>query len=485
MEHSKQIAVNRLYLDVRNPRIPYEKNMHENKLIDTLIADDPKDFLETMQRIQREGYIPSKPIVALKVGRRFKVMDGNRRTAIMKLLLGYVDVKKLKNISPSIRETIQKTSEIWKDKNKKIPLCEASSEKDIQAIAFIQMEHVKNAPGSGKDWGILMRHRYDNPNSPYIVLIDNFLNYCKQKISVELFHKWTTDYPLTLLQETLKRGQLESVLNLNIDELSKLYPHNLDVDLVDNITKLLMKLGKADDKDYLTYSDVRDGSFPGKLTTEYHLYPVEDVDKQERLSKMNFEQQIRNSSENQNPSSPSTDQTSPRKSNNKKINLIPECIDNIKKSCCKSECYKSIRCIEELSKITKKNSFLPNASAFLLRCILEYAVKHAIRTMGLELYPLGKLKNYCRELYRRDFFKKQFPQTHEFLNRVANTENSGSARDQLNNFVHCDSWQPSQEDITTLIENITPHLVTLFESVTPQAQAPSTESPASSPCSQE
>ena len=33
MEHSKQIAVNRLYLDVRNPRIPYEKNMHENKLI--------------------------------------------------------------------------------------------------------------------------------------------------------------------------------------------------------------------------------------------------------------------------------------------------------------------------------------------------------------------------------------------------------------------------------------------------------------------
>lgn len=485
MNHSKPISVQRLYLDVRNPRIPYEKNMQEHKLIDALIDDDPKDFLQTMQRIQKESYIPSKPIVALKVGRRYKVMDGNRRTAIMKLLLGYIDLRKLQSLTPSIRDAIEATTKEWKQANKKVPVCEASSEKDVQAIGFIEMEHVKTAQGAGKDWGILMRSRYKDPNNPYIILIDNFLNFSKEQIPPELFRKWVTDYPLTLLQETMNRGQLSSILDLKIEELNQLYPHSLDEDLVNNITKLLMKLGKANDKDYLTYSNVRDKSFPKKLTSEYHLHSVPN--KQELLNKIETERQQQHNDTDTTQSSPPSGhkQISPGKSSSKKSNLIPKCLDSIKIASNKTNCHKSIRCIEELNKTTKPASFLPNASAFLLRCILEYAVKHAIHTMGLQIYPRGTLKNYCKELYNREYFKQNFLQTHNFLDRVANTENSGSARDQLNLFVHCDSWQPTQEDITTLIENTTPHLVTLFESVKPQEEDPNMAPSEFSPCLQE
>jgi len=81
-----EVAANKLLLDDENPRLP--ENM-ESTTPDALLKWMANQYntLEVARSVAEHGYFDSEPMIAIKEGNRFKVVEGNRRLTALKLLL--------------------------------------------------------------------------------------------------------------------------------------------------------------------------------------------------------------------------------------------------------------------------------------------------------------------------------------------------------------------------------------------------------------
>jgi hypothetical protein len=80
-----KLPVNNLDFDKENPRFPTEIGKSSEKiLIERFIRDER--LLEIVQSIADQGFFPGEPLLVVKNGRRYTVVEGNRRLAALKLL---------------------------------------------------------------------------------------------------------------------------------------------------------------------------------------------------------------------------------------------------------------------------------------------------------------------------------------------------------------------------------------------------------------
>ena len=82
----QSVSVDDLLLDDENPRLPENlKSKTQNALLQWMANE--YNTVEVAKSIAEHGYFDSEPMIAIKDGRRFKVVEGNRRLTALKLLL--------------------------------------------------------------------------------------------------------------------------------------------------------------------------------------------------------------------------------------------------------------------------------------------------------------------------------------------------------------------------------------------------------------
>jgi len=82
---TKRLKVASLHLDPKNPRLGRERSARAPKEIIQYLFDHDK-AMEVADSIAKRGFFPNEPLLAISVGDRLVVVEGNRRLAALKAL---------------------------------------------------------------------------------------------------------------------------------------------------------------------------------------------------------------------------------------------------------------------------------------------------------------------------------------------------------------------------------------------------------------
>lgn len=143
---TRRLAVEDLDFDKENPRFPRDIGGAPVKvLIERFIRDER--LLEIVQSIGDQGFFPGEPLLVVKNGRRYTVVEGNRRLAALKLLNGIVEPPQGRiAIERAIGEAEQKPSEVQ---------C-LIFKKATSIVRYLGFRHITGI----KPWNALQKARY-------------------------------------------------------------------------------------------------------------------------------------------------------------------------------------------------------------------------------------------------------------------------------------------------------------------------------------
>ncbi len=79
------ISINDLILDDQNPRLPKPlRGKDEKSIIEYMLTD--ASTLDLMLAIGQNGFFPGEPLLVVKEGKKYRVIEGNRRLTALKIL---------------------------------------------------------------------------------------------------------------------------------------------------------------------------------------------------------------------------------------------------------------------------------------------------------------------------------------------------------------------------------------------------------------
>lgn len=204
MPDVKYIDIKDLYLDLKNPRtIPQES---EEKAIETMISIKPDRFNAVMESILDDGYLMTESIIVLDDG-HYIVKEGNRRVAILKLIHGIYD-KKDYAIPANLKDQIDGLTADWLANNRRIP-CGIYTVAEINTIdRVVNLTHAKGEKASRDPWTSVAKARHNrdmkNGNELGLDLLEKYIKEGKN-INQSQKERWSGDYPVTVLDETLRK----------------------------------------------------------------------------------------------------------------------------------------------------------------------------------------------------------------------------------------------------------------------------------------
>lgn len=141
-----ELPVDELDLDPRNPRIIVEEDASQLDLIEYLYSEEGIDDLVTS--LVENGYFTEEPLVAVRNGPRYTVVEGNRRLATLKLLLDkrlrrQLAVADWPNLTSTQRERLQR-----------VPVVVHSHRSEV--LAFLGYRHITGA----RKWAPFQKSRF-------------------------------------------------------------------------------------------------------------------------------------------------------------------------------------------------------------------------------------------------------------------------------------------------------------------------------------
>ncbi|MFR5285955.1 MAG: ParB N-terminal domain-containing protein [Escherichia coli] len=85
---TQMISPDELILDAKNPRLYNGKSFNDNADPHELVKalSDTADLEELIKSISENGYMSIEPLIVMKKGAKYVVLEGNRRLAAIKLL---------------------------------------------------------------------------------------------------------------------------------------------------------------------------------------------------------------------------------------------------------------------------------------------------------------------------------------------------------------------------------------------------------------
>ncbi|MEM7361048.1 MAG: hypothetical protein AAF431_18295 [Pseudomonadota bacterium] len=198
----KNLKVQELSLDLSNYRtIPQSS---ERNAIEALIAINPSKFWGLMKSLLADGYSPTENIIVLNDGRQI-VKEGNRRIASLKLIHSLV---KNVELPDDIQETINELPAKWLKDNERVPCAVYPSSQREFVQRLVSRTHAKNQPSGRDDWNSVAKARYGRnetaASEPALDLLEKYLKSGKN-LSPEQAERWAGDYPLTVLDEAIKK----------------------------------------------------------------------------------------------------------------------------------------------------------------------------------------------------------------------------------------------------------------------------------------
>lgn len=142
----RDIAVASLDFDERNPRFPTDvASGPVEELLRRFVRDER--LLEIIESIGQQGYFRGEPLLVVANGKRYTVVEGNRRLAALKLLSGELEV-------PEGRISIENAVEDAKFAPDQAPCLVFNNEKAI--LKYLGFRHITGI----KAWSALQKARY-------------------------------------------------------------------------------------------------------------------------------------------------------------------------------------------------------------------------------------------------------------------------------------------------------------------------------------
>lgn len=256
MPVTQLISVKKLSLDTHNYRTVAQPN--EVSAIHSLIDVEPEWFWAVMESLIDDGYLPNENIIALQEGKKNVVKEGNRRIAAMKIIHGVVSANEF-SLPPHISEKLESLAPGWKKANAEVPCTIYAASEAAAADRIVTLTHGKGEKAGRLRWSAVARARHNRDKSgsaePALDLLEKYLDKGKN-LSPTQAARWAGDYPLTVLEEAMKR--LAGRVGLKSGpEVAKTYPKLTNRS---GFEELMLDIGLSNVK----FKDVRAESFGGK-----------------------------------------------------------------------------------------------------------------------------------------------------------------------------------------------------------------------------
>jgi hypothetical protein len=235
--------VQQLNLDLENYRTIPQSN--EITAVQAMISISPDYFWGLMDSILAdEGFLPTENILVLDLGTnpsKLVVKEGNRRIAVLKLILGYLPSDKI-TIPDSLQLRIKALSSEWIAANQEVPCAIYQLSEAATVDRIVTIAHGKGDKASRDKWNAVARARHSRDvqkvNQPALDVLEQYVG-SGTNLTTDQAKRWAGDYPLTILDEAMKR--LAPRLGFATSpELARNYP---SISYLDEFDAILLNIG--------------------------------------------------------------------------------------------------------------------------------------------------------------------------------------------------------------------------------------------------
>jgi hypothetical protein len=262
------ISIKKLSLDTHNYRTVVQPD--EISAIHSLIDVEPEWFWAVMESLLDDGYLPNENIIALQEGKKNIVKEGNRRIAAMKIIHGFVSAGEF-SLPPHISEKLAALDSTWKKANADVPCANYAASEAAAADRVVTLTHGKGEKAGRLRWSAVARARHSrdksNASEPALDLLEKYLDKGKN-LSVTQAARWAGEYPLTVLEDAMKRLAIRLELKSG-SEIAKVYPK---INNRSGFEELMLDIGLGN----IRFKDVRTESFGDK----YGIFAPQTQDQQ-------------------------------------------------------------------------------------------------------------------------------------------------------------------------------------------------------------
>lgn len=445
-------SVSNLHLWKDNPRLdPADTYISVKDFVNGMFYNQngKVDFMNLAKSIVDKGFLSFDPIVVWKGDKNnFIVAEGNRRVAILKMLLEPQKAPK------SIRRMFVTLSHKMDLKSiEKIPVCVAPSFQDC--IWYINQRHEAKSTQKmwGREnymtwintlWGVFEQdidkvQTYTGASRAEIYHIICFLK-LKEQLSVDLIGVLSENdlksydspqFPITTFERVVKGNKSKQILGLEFDKTRVLVKANYNSMLNAFATLIHRMLLPANDPDYLDSRKLNKANAIEKALKDLpSIQYCEETTKIIGDGELNDEREYEKDGSSNNSYSNIASQTN----NPSRSHLIPE---NCKLGY--QDDFRLCLLFKELKQISVKK--YPNVASVSLRVILDLAVKDYIEDKGWndELRRINQNKPFDRiELKAKiNFLNSKF--TSQALKKITGqlvVSTNQYSLDTLNGYVH-------------------------------------------------
>lgn len=207
MSEIDDIEVQHLQLDLQNFRTVPQAD--EIGAIQAMIAISPNKFWGLTDSLLDSGYLPTENIIVLRKNKTTLVVrEGNRRIAALKLIHGIISIKNF-DVPEDVLARVKSAPPIWKSTNKKVPCAIYNKNEEKIVDRIVTLTHGKGEKASRENWEAVARARHNRDINgvpePALDLLEKFLS-AARIITKDQERRWAGDYPITVLDETIKKA---------------------------------------------------------------------------------------------------------------------------------------------------------------------------------------------------------------------------------------------------------------------------------------
>lgn len=206
MSQRKDIAIGELKLDLSNFRtVPQADEAHALHAMATV---SPAWFWALTESLIDDGYLPTENIIVLETSTgTLTVKEGNRRIAALKLVHGLLSAPGLA-IPSNLIQKITSVPSSWKALTQSVP-CVIYPPADAAVVdRIVALAHGKGEQAGRDHWTAIARARHardvSGETQPALDLLEAFLIHAKNATPNQK-ELWSGDYPLTVLEEAMKK----------------------------------------------------------------------------------------------------------------------------------------------------------------------------------------------------------------------------------------------------------------------------------------
>ena len=441
MEHeTKLISISVLEINTENPR--FEAVLNQREAITVMIENQKKKLATLAENIVKNGLNPSDPLIVTpneKNGRKFKVLEGNRRITVLKLL-------KNNNLIPEEHKPLlnrfkKLSSDYEKNPIKNVP-CVVFPNAD-EANKWIGLKHTGENDGIGTvTWDAQQKARFEKKVKGKTIYALQVIDSLKKDdgFHTELKSK-LSQIPSSSLQRLLSDPDARETIGLTVENglVNSNYPPS---EIRKPLTKIITDLASGDftvkdiyyKNDRLNYLETfKNSELPNKSTS---------VSKWEITT----------------PSRPKERKRKPAKPPHSERNtIIPiGCTIYI-------ESVKINKIYEELKHLDLRR--FVNAAAVTFRVFVELSVDHFAKVSSLPVSSDHKLSHKISEV--KNYLKQKKLLTREQLKPVDIAISNPSSIFSVNTFnayVHNEHLNPIASDLKTTWDNLEPFILKMWES---------------------